>query len=151
MCNLIQWIGLWYLMPLSTIFQLYCGNQFFIGGGNQSTWRKPPSKFYSIMLYWVHLAWVGFELTTLVVIGPDCIGSCKTNYHTIMTKTASFWFNGNKNNAYIKHKNYLKKMFIVLYTVVLQKKKCVLSLLTILSYNGWPLFKVLSFGKINYR
>ena len=27
----------------------------------------------------------GFELTTLVVIGTDCIGSCKSNYHTNMT------------------------------------------------------------------
>jgi hypothetical protein len=33
------------------------------------------SKLYSIMLYRVHLAWAGFELTTLVVIGTDCIGS----------------------------------------------------------------------------
>ena len=32
-------------------------------------------------MYQVHLA----NLTTLVVIGTDCIGSCKSNYHTIMT------------------------------------------------------------------
>ena len=37
------------------------------------------------MLYRVHLAWVGLELTTLVVIGTDCIGSYKSNYHKIMT------------------------------------------------------------------
>jgi hypothetical protein len=30
--------------------------------------------------------WTGFELTTLMVIGTDCTGSCKSNYHTIMTK-----------------------------------------------------------------
>jgi hypothetical protein len=35
------------------------------------------------MLYRVHLVWAGFELTTLVVIGTDCIG--KFNYHTITT------------------------------------------------------------------
>ena len=29
--------------------------------------------------------WAGFELTTLVVIGTDCIGSCKSNYHMITT------------------------------------------------------------------
>ena len=29
---------------------------------------------YHIMLYRVHPSWVGFELTTLVVIGTDCIG-----------------------------------------------------------------------------
>jgi hypothetical protein len=39
------------------------------------------------MLYWVHLAWVGFDLITLVVIGTDCIGSYKSNYHTITTTT----------------------------------------------------------------
>jgi len=31
-------------------------------------------KHYQIMLYRVHLAWAGFELTTLVVIGTDCLG-----------------------------------------------------------------------------
>jgi hypothetical protein len=28
------------------------------------------------MLYTVHLAWVGFNITTLMVIGTDYIGSC---------------------------------------------------------------------------
>jgi hypothetical protein len=32
-------------------------------------------------------AWVGFALTTLVVIGTDCIGSCKCNYDTITATT----------------------------------------------------------------
>jgi hypothetical protein len=39
------------------------------------------------MLYWVHLAWVGLELTMLVVIGTDCIGSSKSNYHMYTTMT----------------------------------------------------------------
>jgi hypothetical protein len=38
------------------------------------------------MLYRVHLAWARFELTT-VVIASDCIGSYKSNYHTITTTT----------------------------------------------------------------
>ena len=34
------------------------------------------------------LALVGFELTTFVVIGTDCIGSYVSNYRTITTTTA---------------------------------------------------------------
>jgi hypothetical protein len=36
-------------------------------------------KLYHIMLYRVHLPLARFELTTLVVIGTDCIGSYKSN------------------------------------------------------------------------
>ena len=42
-------------------------------------------KLYLIMLY--TSPWSRFELTS-VVIGTDCIGSCKSNYHTITTTTA---------------------------------------------------------------
>ena len=80
---------LWCLTPLPQYFR-YHGSQFY-------WWRKPEfpgkttdlpqvaDKFYNIMLYQVQLAWAGFELTTLVVIGTDCIGSYKSNYHMIMT------------------------------------------------------------------
>ena len=63
----------------------------FIGEGNWNTPQK-PDKLYHIVLYRAHLAWAEFELT-LVVIGTDCIGSCKSKYHTITATTSpqKFW------------------------------------------------------------
>ena len=68
------------LMPLSTILHLY-------RGGKSYWWRKPEylekntelsqvtDKLYHKVLYQVHLTLAGIELTTLVVVGTDYIGS----------------------------------------------------------------------------
>ena len=47
---------------------------------------------YHIMLH--TSPWSRFDLTTTsVVIGTDCIGSCKSNYHTITATTAPVNYN----------------------------------------------------------
>ena len=46
------------------------------------------------MLYRVQIAGSGLELTTLVVIGTACIGSNKSNYHAITTRTVPHLFVG---------------------------------------------------------
>ena len=47
---------------------------------------QATDKLYHIMLY--TLPWLRFKLTASVVIGIDCIGCCKSNYHTIMATMA---------------------------------------------------------------
>jgi hypothetical protein len=62
----------------------------FIGGGNWSTLGKPltcrKSLTNFITKYCIEYTSPEWDSnSTLVVIGTDCIGSCKSNYHTIMT------------------------------------------------------------------
>jgi hypothetical protein len=54
--------------------------------GENTDLPQVTDKLYHIMLY--TSPWSRFELTTSVLIGTDCIGSCKSIYHTITATTA---------------------------------------------------------------
>jgi hypothetical protein len=87
-CKAGWFIGLWWLTGTFNNISVISWRQFY-------WWRKPEfqekttdlsqvtDKLYQIMLYRVHLAWAGFELTTLVVIGTDCTDSWKTHCKAI--------------------------------------------------------------------
>ena len=89
--------------------------------GETTDLPQVTDNLYHIMLYTSPRA--GFELTTLVVIGTDCTGSCKSNYHTITTKTATnivFWMYD--CGGITRYETYTWKFYDCYHYIYTQKK-----------------------------
>ena len=67
-----------------------------------------------------------FDFTTSVVIGTDCIGSCKSNYHSITATTAAIY-----NLVFILLPNYVHVAVFCLYVFLVDLPNL---FLTITSY-----------------
>jgi len=91
-----------------------------IGDPEKATDRSQVTdKAFHIMLY--TSPWSRFELTTSVVIGTDCICSCKSNYHMIKDMTAPCI--------------YIKYSFSVLPFYWRSYKKCYFIFILLLDFN----------------
>ena len=86
-------------MPLSPIVQLFRGGSVLL----VEKTGVPGENHQSVTSHWQTLShnavsstprheW-GSNSQLLVVTGIDCTGSCQTNYHTILTMTAPFFWN----------------------------------------------------------
>ena len=83
----------------ATIFLLYCGSQFYWS-------KKSPICRKSLTNFIMHCCinftspWGGFELTTLVGIGPDCTVNGKSNYHEITSTTVPKLIESQRSERY---------------------------------------------------
>ena len=107
------------VVVFNAIFQLYHDGQF--------CWRKPKYQEKTTDLPQVTECfieytspWTGLELTTLVVIGTDCICTCKSNCHMITTTTTP-WL--------CKEMSFLGKMLLILntFSFYFTKEECTIS------------------------
>ena len=99
-------LGLWCLMPLSTMFQLYCRGQFY-------WWRKPE---YPEKIHWqtwsnnVVLSTPRLDGIRTHSISRDrhwFFGSYKSNYHTITSTTAPIIFQLHYDNEMMSALHYI--------------------------------------------
>jgi hypothetical protein len=68
-------LGLWCLTPLSTILQFLLMEETGVPEEN----HRPPNVSSTLRLN-------GIQTHNVMALGTNCIGSCKSNYHTVMAR-----------------------------------------------------------------
>jgi hypothetical protein len=114
------------LTPLSTIFKAYRGGSALLveetGYPDKSTdLPQVTGKLYHIMLYEYNSPWVGFEFTTLEVIGTDCTGSYYVNQIKLKMKNMF---------SYIVKKSILKETYLMKKYQIYLKMQVIKMLIT---------------------
>ena len=68
----------------------------FMGWGNQSSWRTPPTWYKSLTISHNVVSSTPRhkqDSNSQLAIDTDCIGSCKSNYYMITSRMAQLYFN----------------------------------------------------------
>ena len=87
--NRLQWRFVWFMVFNATINNISSISWRVVLSMGET--EVPGENHWPVVSHLITqccIVWVGFELTTLVVIGTDCIGNCKSNYHKITVTTA---------------------------------------------------------------
>ena len=120
--------------PFNNISFSYIVVVSFIGGGNRSTLRKPSTyqSHWQILSHNVASSTPrlsGIRTHNLMVIEPECIGSCKSNYRAIMCDKSLTKHSGRLE--YTIHRNEfiilvcvklsIEQLFITLQWIILTK------------------------------